>query len=224
MLWSVPLLAYGCLTAARAQSPPDVQSLVQRLYPKDDRLKTIRMADIAAQLRIQPGSLVADVGCGPGDFSVILAHIVEPRGSVVCEDINAGKEWGLRTARANARHHHTKNIVWIHGTAGDPQLKPNSLDAVLVMNAYHEMVMYQEMLRHIREALKPDGRLVIVDNHPRRTAARPRDKQTNNHVLSVDLAAGELEAAGFRILARDDGFIADPDSESAQWLIAAAPR
>ena len=90
----------------------------------------------------------------------------------------------------------------------------------MVVNAYHEMVPYQAMLAHIRESLKPGGHLVILDNHPHRTATRPREKQTNNHVLSPDLAAGELRA-GFRILNRDDAFLDDPDSESSHWLITA---
>jgi predicted methyltransferase len=77
------------------------------------------------------------------------------------------------------------------------------------------------MLRHIRESLKPGGRFVILDNTPFRTAQRPREKQTNNHVLSPNLAAGELEAAGFHIIHREDAFIDNPDSESAHWLMAA---
>jgi predicted methyltransferase len=83
------------------------------------------------------------------------------------------------------------------------------------------MPKYDAMLRHIRESLKPGGRLVILDNRPNRTAQRPREKQTNNHVLSVDLAAAEITAAGFRIEARDDGFLDNPDSEAAHWLIVA---
>jgi hypothetical protein len=82
------------------------------------------------------------------------------------------------------------------------------------------MPKYASILRHIREALKPDGRLVIVDNAPSRTVKRPRESQTKNHVLSIDFAARELEEAGFELVEREDGFIDDPDSESAQWLIA----
>ena len=59
-------------------------------------------------------------------------------------------------------------------------------------------------LRMTRSSRK--GR-VILDNTPLRTAKRPREKQTDNHVLSSDLAAGELEATGFHILDRDDAFI-----------------
>jgi hypothetical protein len=78
--------------------------------------------------------------------------------------------------------------------------------------------------RWCRESLKAGGRLALVDNWPRRTLARPRDKRTNNHVLSPDLAVGELEKAGFHIPDRQDTFIDNPDSESAHWFIAAEVR
>jgi len=198
-----------------------VQQLVENLYPKNDRLKEIRMGDVVRQLAIHDGGRVADVGCGAGEVSVILSHVVGPRGRVSCEDIVDEKDWGLSRAKANLKKQHVKNAVVIRGTADDPKLPQRSLDAVLIVNAYHEMPQYQSMLRHIRESLKPGGRLVILDNNPHRTAQRPREKQTDNHVLSPDLAAGELQAAGFHVLDRVDAFIDNPDSESSHWLIAA---
>jgi predicted methyltransferase len=79
-----------------------------------------------------------------------------------------------------------------------------------------------EMLRHIREALKPGGRLVICDNTPNRTSMRPREAQTKNHVIAEATVATEVEAAGFKIDRRDSGFIDNPDSESQHWLIVAS--
>ncbi len=93
-----------------------------------------------------------------------------------------------------------RNVRLIRGLPDDPRLPAASLDAVMIVNSYHEMPKHQDMLRHIRDALKPGARLVIMDNRPNRTA---------------------LEAAGFRIVHRDDTFIDNPDSESAHWLIAA---
>jgi ubiquinone/menaquinone biosynthesis C-methylase UbiE len=203
-----------------AQATDPVQKLVETLYPKNERLEEIRMGDIVRQLHIQEGSRVADVGCGGGDFSVILSHVVGSTGKVYCEDIADQKDWGLRQAKANMKKQHVKNAVLIHGDAEDPKLPAGSLDAVLIVNAYHEMPKYESMLRHIKESLKPGGRLVILDNTPLRTAKRPREKQTNNHVLAADLVAGELTAAGFRIVDREDSFIDNPDAESAHWLSA----
>ena len=214
-------LAAGVLLPAAAQDSADVQRLVERLYPKNERIKELRMGDIVRQLGIHPGSAVADVGCGPGQLSVVLAQVVGSTGRVYCEDIDADRQWGLGRARRDFRKRKLRNVAVVHGAADDPKLPAGALDAVLIVNAYHEMPQYQAMLRHIREALKPGGRLVILDNRPLRTAARPRDRQTRNHVLSSELAARELQQAGFRVLDREDAFIDDPDSESAHWLLAA---
>jgi ubiquinone/menaquinone biosynthesis C-methylase UbiE len=211
-----------CILLPIAAQDQPVQQLVESLYPKSERLKEIRMGDIVRQLAIHQGSQVADVGCGAGEFSVILSHVVGDTGRVYCEDIVDGKDWGLHLAKANLKKQHIKNAVVIHGEADNPKLPEGALDAVLIVNAYHEMPKYPAMLQHIKQSLKPGGRLAILDNTPLRTAQRPREKQTRNHVLSSDLAAAELQAAGFHILDREDAFIDNPDSESAHWLIVAS--
>jgi len=207
-----------------AQDQQAVQKLVESLYPNNERLTEIRMGEIVHQLGIHEGSQVADVGCGGGEFSVILSHVVGTTGKVYCEDIADEKDWGVRIARANLKKQHAKNAVVIHGLADDPKLPQGALDAVMIVNAYHEMPKYEAMLGHIKESLKPGGHLVIVDNMPLRTGKRPREKQTNNHVLSPELAAGELQAAGFHIIDREDNFIDNPDAESAHWMIAVERR
>ncbi|HZL56461.1 MAG TPA: methyltransferase domain-containing protein [Bryobacteraceae bacterium] len=209
------------LSSLRAGSSADLQALTEKLFPHTERLKEMRIPEIVAALRIGSGSVVADVGCGGGEYSVLLAGVVGNAGRVYCEDISDDKQWGLPAARRLVAKRHTRNITILRGGSDDPTLAVGSLDAVLIVNAYHEMPQYRSMLRHIRESLRPGGRLVIVDNRPQRTADRPREKQTGNHVLSVDLAAAELSEAGFHISDRRDSFIDNPDSESAHWLLAA---
>jgi predicted methyltransferase len=104
-----------------------------------------------------------------------------------------------------------KNVIVTKGDTDNPKLELASLDAVLILNAYHEMPQYASMLRHIYESLKPGGRLVIVDNVAVRTAKRPRESQTKNHVLSIDFAAREVGEAGFELVEREGGFVDDPD-------------
>jgi ubiquinone/menaquinone biosynthesis C-methylase UbiE len=210
---ALPAFCLLLMPAISAQTTDATQQIVESLYPKSQRLKETRISDLVSQLGPHEGSSVADVGCGFGEFSMILSRVVGPSGKVWCEDIRPG---GVEIKR-----HHAKNVTIVRGADDDPKLPAASLDAVLIVNAYHEMPKYDAMLRHIRESLKPGGRLVILDNRPNRTAQRPREKQTNNHVLSVDLAAAEITAAGFRIEARDDGFLDNPDSEAAHWLIVA---
>jgi ubiquinone/menaquinone biosynthesis C-methylase UbiE len=210
---ALPAFCLLLMPAISAQTTDATQQIVESLYPKSQRLKETRISDLVSQLGPHEGSSVADVGCGFGEFSMILSRVVGPSGKVWCEDIRPG---GVEIKRQ-----HAKNVTIVKGADDDPKLPAASLDAVLIVDAYHEMPKYVAMLRHIRESLKPGGRLVILDNRPNRTAQRPREKQTNNHVLSVDLAAAEITAAGFRIEARDNGFLDNPDSEAAHWLIVA---
>jgi len=70
-------------------------------------------------------------------------------------------------------------------------------------------------------ALKPGGRLVVLDNMPLRTRNRPRADQTKNHVIAPEVVEQELREFGFQILERRDQFIDHPDEESTNWLIVA---
>jgi len=70
-------------------------------------------------------------------------------------------------------------------------------------------------------ALKPGGRLVVLDNMPLRTRNRPRADQTKNHVIAPEVVEQELQEFGFQILERREQFIAYPDDERAYWLIVA---
>ena len=196
----------------------DVQKLVEELYPINDRMKTIRVGEMVRELGIRPGSKVADVGCGTGEFSLVLAKVAGPAGSVTCVDVD-----DLREARRLFKRNGVK-VAIVKGADDDPKLALSSVDAVLIVNAYHEMEQTPAMLRHIRGALKPLGRLVICDNTPHRTATRPRPAQMKNHVISEAMVAADLEAAGFRILRRDSAFVDDPDSESQHWLMVATPK
>lgn len=195
----------------------DVQTLVEGLYPKNDRMKKIRVGELVRELGIHPGSKVADIGCGTGEFSVVLAKVVGAAGQVTCVDVDE-----LKQARRNFKKHGVR-VTTVQGRDDDPKLAPHSVDAILIVNAYHEMDDWQAMLGHLREALKPQGgRLVICDNTPHRTANRSREAQTSNHVIAESLVAADLTTAGFKIVRRDSGFVDDPDSESQHWLIVAA--
>lgn len=78
-----------------------------------------------------------------------------------------------------------------------------------------------EVLRHVFEALKPGGRLVVADYMPLKTRGRPRAEQTQNHVIASDVVEPELRGFGFRILERVDNFIDRPEEERILWLLVA---
>ncbi|UCF19775.1 MAG: class I SAM-dependent methyltransferase [Gemmatimonadota bacterium] len=175
-----------------------------------------RVPDVIAALAIAEGSSVADVGAGSGYFTEHLAREVGPSGRVYAVDIS---ERALSQLRELANDEGFENVEVVRGEVDDPKLPEESLDAVLVVDAYHEMTEYSAMLAGMYRSLKPGGRLVMLDHVPSDTSLS-RSRQTANHDLSSRLAEREVEAAGFEVLRRDDRF-AEMRRNQWQWILVA---
>ncbi|MDX1565601.1 MAG: class I SAM-dependent methyltransferase, partial [Phycisphaeraceae bacterium] len=111
-------------------------------------------------LRIQPGWTVCDLGCGNGYHSLKMARLVGPEGKIYGVDI---QKQMLRMLEKRAAEAGIQNVVPVLGKVHDPNLKPESCDMILLVDVYHEMSHPRAMLRKMREALKPTGRLVLVE-------------------------------------------------------------
>jgi len=121
---------------------------------------------------------VADVGAGDGFFSVRIARAVQPNGRVAAVDVS---DAALTKLRERASRDNVTNVDAVLGATDDPRLEAGHFDAVLIHNAYHEMTEHEAMLRHIRAALKPRGRLVIVEPMHDSSRGLPREKQVEKH-------------------------------------------
>ncbi len=178
-----------------------------------------RVEDILLALDLREGSYVADVGAGSGFFSLRLGERVGPGGRVYAVDIDEGVLADLREEAARVSLENMETIV---GAVDDPRLPTGSLDAALIVNAYHEMSEYESMLRGIGQALKPGGRLVIVDTPPSRSG-RSRQQQMGEHALDLDLAEADLVEAGFRVIRREPSFVPGDGSRRGRrsWLLVA---
>lgn len=182
---------------------PACQATAQERLGDADRDEWQRVPEVFAALDVGPGRVIADIGAGQGYFTDRLSAAVGPEGRVFAVDIDqarirALREWAERVGRGN--------VEPVHSEVDDPMLPADSLDAALIVNAYHEMDEYESMLAGIRRALKPGGRLVIVDEYPRDTTAS-RSRQTSGHDIAIGLVARDLEGAGFRIVERRPDFI-----------------
>jgi ubiquinone/menaquinone biosynthesis C-methylase UbiE len=177
-----------------------------------------RVPDVFAALAIGEGSHVADVGAGSGYFTVRLADRVGSAGRVYAVDIN---ESTLRRLRSLAEGDSLANVEVIHGAADDPHLPLGGLDAVLVVDTYHEMTEQGAMLAGILRALKPGGHLVLLDFRPPDPSAT-RSGQTARHTIALEIAEQELLDAGFEILVRNADFAeAGGYRRSHQWMLVA---
>ncbi len=111
-------------------------------------------------LKLQPGNVVADVGAGSGYFSWRMGRIVGPAGRVYATDIQPEM---LAILRTNVLAHGITNVVPVLGTATDPHLPTNALDLILLVDVYHECDHPYEMVQGFVRALKPGGRLALVE-------------------------------------------------------------
>jgi ubiquinone/menaquinone biosynthesis C-methylase UbiE len=102
---------------------------------------------------------VADIGAGTGYFSVRLARAV-PEGQVFAVDIQPEM---LALLQARIDQEGLQNITLVQGREDDPRLAPDSLDAALLVDAYHEFAYPYEMMRALVTALRPGGRVVLIE-------------------------------------------------------------
>jgi ubiquinone/menaquinone biosynthesis C-methylase UbiE len=143
-----------------------------------------------AALEIRKGSTVADIGAGVGYHVWRLSEIVGPTGKVIGEDIQEGM---IRLMKQNIESRKLQNVEIILGTPTDPRLPAKSVDLVLMVDVYHEFSEPVTMMRHIRNALKPDGRVVLVEFRKE----DPNVPIQPLHKMSVVDVRSELEPLGF---------------------------
>jgi predicted methyltransferase len=161
-LFAVIALA-GLLAAAEAAAqhtrlfrPEDLGEL-----EAPDRDEWQRPDKIMDALGVAEASVVADLGAGSGWFTIRLADRVGPNGKVFAEDIQRPM---IQAIKVRVERMGLKDrVTTVLGTANDPRL-PEPVDAVLIVDAYHEMENPVLLLRNVAKSLKPKGRIGIVQH------------------------------------------------------------
>jgi predicted methyltransferase len=169
-------------------------------------------------LGIGPGGMVADVGCGRGYFTFHLAKRVGREGKVYAVDV---KDDELAQIRREAKEQGLTEIETITGASDDPGLPAGRLDAVLVVNAYHEMHHYNAMLAGIYRALKPGGLLALIDGSAE--PGRSRDTYYSRHEMPEEVERQDAERNGFRFAREEPGFTRTDDQKKFYFLILEKP-
>lgn len=161
------ILATGVLTGFALFAPP-VSAQHARLFPPTDlgllegpdRDAYQRPDQIMDALQIGEGSTVADLGAGGGWFTVRLARRVGPNGRVYAEDVQAEM---IQAIERRVQREGLRQVTVVLGTQTDPKFPVASLDAVLIVDAYHEMEQPVTLLRNLAKSLKPTGVVGIVN-------------------------------------------------------------
>jgi ubiquinone/menaquinone biosynthesis C-methylase UbiE len=148
------------------------------------------------EMGLEPGMTVADVGTGVGYMLPFLSKRVGPQGRVFAEDIF---DDFLAAARQTAGQQGLTNVTFIKGTETSPELPAGQVDMVLVLDVYHHFNYPEKMLAGIHQALKPGGKLIIVEYY-KRESAMPGGRALTHIRLDMPDVIKEVEANHFHLL------------------------
>jgi ubiquinone/menaquinone biosynthesis C-methylase UbiE len=147
-------------------------------------------------LQLKPGMTVADVGAGFGAWTVTFGKWTGPSGRVFATDIG---EKQLAFLREYTKKEGLTNVTVLAGAPNSTNLPANCCDAILIRDAYHHLTQPQDILKSMASALKPGGRLAVIDFPPRPNTEVPEGVPANRrgHGVPPDVVVEEAKAAGF---------------------------
>ena len=174
-------------------------------------------------INVQPGQTVCDMGCGNGFYTLKLSEMVGDEGEVLAVDIQPEMLSMLKEASKKAG---AENIKPILGSVIDPKLPDDKVDLILCVDVYHEFSHPVHMLREMREALAPGGRLALVEFR----AEDPNVPIKELHKMSKKQILKELTPNGFKLVEEFDGlpwqhvmfFERDDESDKAKEVVTPA--
>jgi predicted methyltransferase len=203
------LTATPAVQRARAQDP----------WEAKNRDAWQRPEEVMNALGLKPGSAVADVGCGKGYFTFHLADRVGPQGKVYAVDV---KKDLIADLRREAEMKKLSQIEAVVGAADDPHLPSGTLDAILVVDAYHEMHDYDAMLEAFCRALKPGGLLGIIDFEV--GPGQPRSTYFEHHNMPAEIVREDATRHQFRFSHNEPGFAVPEGGRKLYFLLFEKPR
>jgi ubiquinone/menaquinone biosynthesis C-methylase UbiE len=205
LLIAIPLLAQVAEKANEGYKSPEGRQRMIQTLTDESRDARQKPRELVTALGIEPGMSVVDFGTGPGYMLPHLSQAVGPQGRVIALDV-----FPDFLDKARERTASLKNVSFILATAKETKLPEQSADLVLVLDVYHHLDYPSQTLADLRRAIKPGGRLAIVEYHKNDVAMGGRAKE---HVrLNMADAISEVEANGFRLVSKRD-FVPD-----VQWM------
>lgn len=164
---------------------------------RDTREREEACSKLIAALELKPGQMVCDLGCGNGYYTLEMAPLIGPKGIVWAVDIQPEM---LTMLGERAEKKGITNIQQVLGTVTDPKLPDGKIDLLLLVDVYHEFSNPEDMLREMRESLKPEGRIALVEYREEdpEVPIKPLHKMSQQQVLK------EYKANGFKLVGQYD--------------------
>jgi len=188
---------------------------------ENDRDTREKLPQIIEALAIGPGSVIADIGAGYGYYAVRFSPVVGRAGRVYAEEIDEPLVQKLRT---RIRAEKLKNVQAVLGTPDDPSLGESRFDAVLIADVYHEVDNPDGLLRHVKKALKPCGRLMIIEYLKPEMRSRTLAEQRKEHNIAPEFVEQDLKEAGFVVVQRVDPLGPGYDRIPTYYVLAISPE
>jgi len=176
-----------------AHGNPDLAKYIESLQ-SDARIADLRIELVVAKLALPADAVVGDLGCGPGLFSVAFAEAC-PDGIVFASDIEPAQ---LDQVRERIRARGLRNVVPVLASASDPHFPPGRLDLVFIGDTYHHLEDRVAYMRRLQSALKPGGRVALLEYKPGPIPVGPPP----DHKLPPGVLETELEEAGYEQVKR----------------------
>src|SRR3954470_7775199 len=206
--WVAVAACMFALVACRAQPTEprfpaahrDVAPIVGGTFSTEDARDRLGEAEEVMDLAgVKLGMSVADVGAGEGYYTVRLARVVGPKGRVLAEDILPDVR---DTLSDRVQRERLDNVAVKLGTPDNPMLPAESFDRVFLVHMYHEVESPYAFLWHLRDSVKPDGLVVVVDSNRavKRHGIPPAQ-------LKCELAALNLAPAKFSMLTGGEAYL-----------------
>lgn len=168
----------------------DVREFIRR-FESESRDIYVAREKIVDAVGLRPGMAVADIGAGTGLFTWRFAEQVGPKGTVYAVEIAPAF---LRYIDEQSRERHVDNVKTVRSTQESTNLAPGSIDVAFVCATYHHFERPEKVLASIHRALRPGGRLVLIDFDPREDSSEFVRKHARG---PKDVVCREVCAAGF---------------------------
>ena len=190
---------------------------------QDNAADTTKLIEV---LQLKPGSVVAEIGAGSGELTIAIAKHVGPSGRVYTSELGDDR---LKALRANVTKSGAANVEVIEGQPAHANLPDGCCDAVFMRNVYHHFGDPPSMNASFLKALKPDGRIAVIDFSPppgAAVAAPGKRGEDGQHGVTAEVVSAELKAAGFEVVSASEQPVAEGGRRgSAQrWFIVVASK
>jgi ubiquinone/menaquinone biosynthesis C-methylase UbiE len=170
------------------------------MLERDQREEYQQKKRVLEALDLRSGQYVVDVGAGSGYFTIPIARIIGPRGTLLATDI---KQEMLDYIKRRSKIEQLDNIELLLAKPDDPMLPPGKADLILMVDVYHYIKERTAFGEKLREGLAPGGRLVVIDFIPKPWEERPWGPPPSQR-LSEETLSADLARAGLKVVEKYD--------------------